>query len=187
MVRHVRLSALAALLLLVPPALTATASDAGAVAGRPSCGITWGGRQKAVGSGPVAPPSPIDAVRTGRHACYDRLVIDLRGRPVGYHVGYVPQVTDQGRGAPVPLRGGAFIDVTVYAPTYDLSGSPTVDLGRLPGVGGYRTFRDLGSGGSFEGSTTIGLGVRARLPFRVFALNGPGQGSRLVIDVAHRW
>jgi hypothetical protein len=35
--------------------------------------------------------------------------------------------------------------------------------------------------------TKIGLGVRARLPFRVFALAGPGGGSRLVIDVAHRW
>jgi hypothetical protein len=29
--------------------------------------------------------------------------------------------------------------------------------------------------------------VRARLPFRVFSLAGPGAGSRLVIDVAHRW
>jgi len=29
--------------------------------------------------------------------------------------------------------------------------------------------------------------VRARLPFRVFVLAGPGNGSRLVIDVAHRW
>ena len=33
----------------------------------------------------------------------------------------------------------------------------------------------------------FGLGVRARLPFRVFTLDGPGAGSRLVIDVAHRW
>lgn len=30
-------------------------------------------------------------------------------------------------------------------------------------------------------------GVRARLPFRVFVLDGPGSGSRLVVDVAHRW
>jgi hypothetical protein len=33
----------------------------------------------------------------------------------------------------------------------------------------------------------VGLGVRARLPFRVFKLDGPGEGSRLVIDVAHQW
>ena len=38
-----------------------------------------------------------------------------------------------------------------------------------------------------ESQATIGLGVRARLPFRVFTLTGPGSGSRLVVDVAHRW
>jgi hypothetical protein len=32
-----------------------------------------------------------------------------------------------------------------------------------------------------------GLGVRARLPFRAFVLAGPADGSRLVVDVAHRW
>jgi hypothetical protein len=41
--------------------------------------------------------------------------------------------------------------------------------------------------GSFEGYTRIGLGVRGRLPFRVFTLDGPGAGSRIVIDVAHFW
>jgi hypothetical protein len=40
---------------------------------------------------------------------------------------------------------------------------------------------------SFEGSTSIGLGVRARLPFRAFTLDGPGSGSRLIVDVAHSW
>ena len=33
----------------------------------------------------------------------------------------------------------------------------------------------------------LGLGVRARLPMRAFVLDGPGDGTRLVIDVAHRW
>ena len=42
-------------------------------------------------------------------------------------------------------------------------------------------------GGSFEGVTTIGLGVRAKLPFRVFTLKGANNVSMLVIDVAHRW
>ena len=38
-----------------------------------------------------------------------------------------------------------------------------------------------------RGQTTLGLGVRARLPFRAFVLAGPGDGSRLVVDVAHLW
>ncbi len=54
----------------------------------------------------------------------------------------------------------------------------------LPGVflDGYRTFRDTRFAGSFEGETQIGLGVRARLPFRVLVLDG-----RVVVDVAHNW
>ena len=43
-----------------------------------------------------------------------------------------------------------------------------------------------GHAGSFEGQTTFGVGVRTRLPFRVFALSG-ATGTKLVIDVAHRW
>ncbi|WP_425557254.1 AMIN-like domain-containing (lipo)protein [Kribbella aluminosa] len=36
-------------------------------------------------------------------------------------------------------------------------------------------------------ASTIGLGVRARLPFRVCTLVGPGSDTRLVVDVAHQW
>jgi hypothetical protein len=45
----------------------------------------------------------------------------------------------------------------------------------------------VASAGSFEGVTNVGLGLRARLPFRVFTLSGPGSTTRLVIDVAHAW
>jgi hypothetical protein len=54
-------------------------------------------------------------------------------------------------------------------------------------VSGYHTFRQVAWAGSFEGYTTLGLGVRARLPFKVHTLDGPGSGSRLVVDVAHYW
>ncbi len=49
-------------------------------------------------------------------------------------------------------------------------------------LAGYRTFQDTRFAGSFEGDTQIGLGVRARLPFRVFQ-----EGNRIVVDVAHDW
>ena len=52
---------------------------------------------------------------------------------------------------------------------------------------GYRTFRQLISAGAFEGESDFDLGVRARLPFRVFTLAGPGTRARLVVDVSHRW
>ena len=47
---------------------------------------------------------------------------------------------------------------------------------------GFRTFRQVAGAGSSEGYTSEGLGVRARLPFRVFTLAGPGNTVRLVID-----
>ncbi|GAB3840941.1 hypothetical protein GCM10029963_10770 [Micromonospora andamanensis] len=51
----------------------------------------------------------------------------------------------------------------------------------------YQTLRDVVFGGSFEGYSTFAVGVRARLPFRVFVLAGPGDHSRIVLDVAHQW
>jgi hypothetical protein len=51
----------------------------------------------------------------------------------------------------------------------------------------YDTLRDVVFGGSFEGYTTFAVGVRARLPFQVTVLPGPGTHSRIVLDVAHSW
>lgn len=134
--------------------------------------------------------SPITNVRTGRHACFDRLVVDLRGRAPGYDVRYVTTVRQDGSGFAVPLRGGAKLQIIVRAPAYNSAGQSTYNPANrreLSNVSGYSTFRQVAYAGSFEGQTTIGLGVRARLPFRVFTLAGPGTSSRLVVDVAHRW
>jgi hypothetical protein len=74
-------------------------------------------------------------------------------------------------------------------PAYDLSGRPTFPRtgpSELLNVNGYRTFRQVAWVESPEGLTAVGLGVR-RLPFRVFALAGPGTGPRIVVDVTHSW
>ncbi|MFI6045898.1 hypothetical protein ACIA8C_30030 [Nocardia sp. NPDC051321] len=95
-----------------------------------------------------------------------------------------------GSGAPVPLRGGAFLNVVILAPAHDTAGNTTYRPGNrneLVDVAGYQTFRQVAWAGSFEGQTTVGLGVRARLPMRVFTLGGPGSGARVVVDVAHFW
>jgi hypothetical protein len=52
----------------------------------------------------------------------------------------------------------------------------------LVDVTGFQTFRQVAWAGSFEGTTSVGLGVRARLPFRVITL-----ADRIVVDVAHFW
>ena len=125
-------------------------------------------------------------VRAGRHACFDRLVLDVSGKARGYVVRYVDQVQRDGSGTVVPVRGGARLSVTVTAPPRRTDAWWDED-GRLLDTSSFRTFRDLQYAGGFEGQTTFGLGVRARLPFRVLLLDGPGTGSRVVVDVAHRW
>ncbi len=171
----------------------APAPSVGAAA--PYCGITWGSLDKTASGMSTA---LVTNVRAGRHECYDRLVFDLTApavnfpnQKVGYSVRYVPVVTADGTGDPVPLAGGAFLQIAVNVHDFDpWTGVPTyqpADRFHAVNVTGFQTFRQVYYGGSFEGVTTAGLGVRARLPFRVFVLAGPGNGSRLVIDVAHRW
>ena len=155
-----------------------------------TCGTHWGSLVK------QATPytgKQITNLRSGRHQCFDRLVIDINadgaGAP-GYVTRYVTTVTQDGSGASVPLRGGARLSIVVKAPAYNEHGAMTyrpTNKNELVDVSGYRTFRQVAFAGSFEGQTTIGLGVRARLPMRTFALTSPDGGHRVVVDVAHRW
>ncbi|GEK20160.1 AMIN-like domain-containing (lipo)protein [Cellulomonas xylanilytica] len=170
--------------LLVGAFLIAPASPAAAA---PYCGIVWGSLAKAA---PDLSQAPVVNVRTGRHSCYDRLVIDVAGDVGGYTVAYVPVVIQDASGYEIPTRGGAALQITVNDPSYDSGYNETYDPAdplELTDVTGYSTFRQVVAAGSFEGYTSLGLGVRARLPFRVFTLDGPGTSSRLVVDVAHRW
>ncbi len=149
----------------------------------PFCGITWGSLAKS-----AAPMSQgrLTGVRAGRHDCYDRLVLDVAaGQVQGWNVSYVDHVTADGSGAVVPTRGGAALELVARVPAAE--DYPGGNRAELAPVAGFRTFRQVVWAGSFEGQTTLGLGVRAKLPFRVLAVDGPGTGSRLVVDVAHQW
>jgi hypothetical protein len=166
-------AAVAAMTVVVPASASATPSY---------CGITWGSVEK---TAPWTAATELTNIRSGRQDCYDRLVFDFRGNTQGYHVSYVAQVTKDGSGQPVPLRGGAFLQVVVGGPAYDENGNLTYSFANeaeLVNVTGYQTFRQVAWAGSFEGSTTVGIGVRARLPFRVLTLP-----NRIVVDVAHFW
>jgi hypothetical protein len=182
------------LLVLAAVAVTVLGLVAPASAAAPYCGLTWGSQPKSAGDlGPAG--SFVTNVRAGQHACYDRLVVDL-GEAGGfndYDVRYVPQLLADGSGQFIPLRGGAVLAVVVHVPAYDENGDATYSPANSREVvptTGYRTFRQVAWAGSFEGYTTLGIGTRARLPFRVLVLLGPpgsGQDMKLVVDVAHRW
>ncbi|MCW2508744.1 MAG: hypothetical protein JWR28_585 [Modestobacter sp.] len=176
------------LLVLAAVAVTTLGLMGPAAAAAPYCGLTWGSLpEEATGhEGPGS--STVSNVGAGQHACFDRLVVDLAGvARAGYDVRYVPELRADGSGALIPLRGGAVLQVVVRAPAYDDNGNATyqpADPQEVVGTAGFRTFRQVAWAGSFEGNTTLGIGPRARLPFRVFTLDGP---ERIVIDVAHRW
>ena len=183
MVRRTLSVALATLFAL---AVAVTTVFVGSAAASPTCDVTWGSLPRTDATYTVV---HVDNVRAGRHACFDRMVIDLKGQVRGYDVRYAP-VYREGSGAFVPLLGAADLRITVRAPAYDQNGRATYtprSPNRLVDVTGYSTFRQIALAGSFEGQTTFGLGVRARLPFRTFVLPQSGGVSRLVIDVAHRW
>jgi hypothetical protein len=167
-------------------AMVGLVSPAAATAG-PYCGIRWGSLPETHGDMSQA---PLVNVRAGRHECFDRLVLDIRGDADGYRVEYVSAVRSDGSGAVTPVRGGAKLQITLLAPAHDADYNLTLrpsNRSEVVNVTGWRTFRQVVFDGTYEGITTLGLGVRARLPFRVFTLDGPGSGSRIVIDVAHRW
>jgi hypothetical protein len=160
---------------------------AGPASAAPGCPTGWGSLPEAAhatGGGTV------EGVRSGEHACFDRVVIDLAGvEGVTYDVRYVSSVTADGSGAAVPLRGAADLRIVVEAPAHDDRGRATyapANRAEVVPVGGYDTLRQVAWAGSFEGTTTLGVGVRARLPFRAFVLDD-GSGARLVVDVAHTW
>jgi hypothetical protein len=120
------------------------------------------------------------------------VVFEFNGRASGYRVQYADPVT-QGAGfdlAPY-MAGGALLRVVLLDPDHNIeTGAITYD--HKPGdhvanVLRDRTLRDVMFGGSSEGYTTFGVGVRARLPFRVFVLSGPGTHNRIVLDIAHQW
>ena len=103
--------------------------------------------------------------RVGRQDCYDRLVLDIGGMPAsGYSVRYTDGLYNQDTGQRVPVAGGALLMVTARASGYDSYGQPTVGWRWADHIvapeaftaGGFRTFRDLVYGGSFEGQTDLG-------------------------------
>jgi len=133
-------------------------------------------------------------VRAGRHACFDRVVFDVNGpAEAGFAVRYVPVVATDPKGDPLLVPGEAALEVVVRAPALG-----TDDSGHQPGqvlaatgdtlvtTPGWPSLRAVRFAGSFEGQSTFAVGVRAKLPFRVFTQAGPSDAiRRVVVDIAH--
>lgn len=162
----------------------------------PSCAQTrtWGTSPRQ-----YAPYSsgPLYQVRAGRHTCYDRVVFDINSpAAIGYAVRYVKVVHTDGAGTPVPVAGRAALEVIIHAHVQGQDDQGHQPWRTLAGHGqaiytpaqlaGWRTLREIRTAGSFEGQTTIAVGTRTRVPFRVFTVTDTrNQVARVVLDLAH--
>ncbi|WP_407547592.1 hypothetical protein QOM21_01100 [Streptomyces sp. Pv4-95] len=152
-----------------------------------ACSTAWGSGTKSAANENT---KPLKNITTSQNPCFDRMVFDIGSGPgkTGYHVGYVPAFHQDGSGERIPVGGGAILQIYVSTPSYDPASGRLTYAGKagkpLPGVNisGYKTFKDTKFGASFEGQTQVGLGVRAKLPFRV-----QQSGGQLIVDVAHTW
>ena len=160
---------------------TLTAAQA-APAASAACSTNWGVKAKVVTRAEGPGTARASGVRAGIHGCFDRLVIDLgRGAEPGYRVRYVAKVHAEGSGKAIALPGHAALQITLT----DHAAAKFSKTGHvLAPVAGFHVLRKVVAAGSFEGYTAIGVGVRAKLPFRVEWLKGPGHRSRLIIDIA---
>lgn len=196
-----------------PSGPTVSSTPSASSAGTPSTG-------SAATSGPAGAPEPANCaetagwgtgakeapgstqealylVRAGRHDCYDRVVFDINGpSPVGYSARYVPLVSADGSGAPIPVPGRAALEIVVRAPEqgFDESGHQPGRILAKTGdyfyterqLAGWSSLRAVRFAGFFEGQCTFAVGVRDALPFRVFTvLDAANQVRHVVLDIGH--
>jgi hypothetical protein len=139
--------------------------------------------------------------RVGQHACYDRVVFDINGprhndrpEPVGFVARYVPVARADGSGESVPVPGHAVLQVTIRAPIYGTDNQGHQPWQHAPRVGqslvapvriaGWSSLTAVTFAGSFEGQTTLAVGVREVRPFRVWVSSEQGY-RHVVLDIAH--
>jgi len=139
--------------------------------------------------------------RVGQHACYDRVVFDINGpqhngrpEPVGVVARYVPVARADASGESVPVPGHAVLEVTIRAPIYGTDNQGHQPWQQAPRVGqsliapgkiaGWSSLTAVTFAGSFEGQTTVAVGVREVRPFQVSVSSEQGY-QHVVLDIAH--
>ena len=148
-----------------------------------ACSAHWGTNAKQRGSSMITVATRVRAVRAGKHGCFDRLVIDLSGgKRAPFSARYVKHIVADASGKVLKVRGRAKILIVVRGPAGRHYHANAVNLAD---VSGFKSFRQVRGAGSFERVTSIGLGVRAKLAFRVSEIGSSNSGWRIVIDVAH--
>ncbi|MEX2609972.1 MAG: hypothetical protein WEA24_08510 [Gemmatimonadota bacterium] len=164
-----------------PPDTGAAAPpDTGAAA--PDTATTWTAGVEDGGSARTG-TAILTGLRVGRHADFDRIVLEFAEGPVPrYHLEYVDRPVRQcGSGNVIPLPGDGWLSIRLEDTRgHDDAGRATVDhAGREAGL---PNLLHLTFACDFEAVVEVVAAVRSPEPFRVVVLREP---ARLVVDVRH--
>ena len=129
------------------------------------------------------PGKYLTAVRTAKHAGYDRVVFQFSGGRPAVTAERVTAVYADPKGTEISLPGHSFLHVVFRGasgfcpqPAHRTWTGPNVLTPRYPQL------LAVAAAGDFEGYLSFGLGLSARGPYHVSTLTGP---DRIVIDVSH--
>lgn len=137
--------------------------------------------QKLVTRTPSSPPIVVTA-RAGRHAGFDRFVIEMRGKAPGYRVRYVSTPRYDGSGARIPISGNAYLMIVLTpANAHNSAGNSTYTGPRRSSVG-LPTIKSFALAGDFEAHVSFALALRKKARFHVGELRNP---RRIYVDIAH--
>lgn len=165
-----------------PPPATPTPS---ATTSQPSTvyGPVWPLEPRTLSAAHPAHAPVLTAIRTGRHDTHDRLVFDFSGPYGGVRARYVPIVHADPSDLTVPLRGSAFLEVTIHDAYARWAGQQPSYRGPDSAIPGYPTLQQVTLSGDFENVLSVGVGLDRTAGFQVMRLRSP---DRLVIDFAHQ-
>jgi len=163
------------------PSAPASAAPATAeeLAAAPVASVTpfiCGASKLSVASAP--PMANINAMRTGSHTGYDRLVVQFAGRQPG-NIEIKPQSTATFDGAPSgqPTRVAGALGVKVLLNVADMHTAYTGPRIFKTSYAGLRETRVIED---FEGYVALGVGVNGSNCYRAFVIQNP---TRLVVDI----
>ncbi|MFE7774922.1 hypothetical protein ACFU5O_13650 [Streptomyces sp. NPDC057445] len=132
---------------------------------------------------PQSAPPPIALVtnaRWGGHGCYDRIVIDVRGKLPPVTVKPVKVLRYDGSGKKVPLAGKYFLEIKLSpAAAHNDAGKSVYKGPRLIKIW-LPALKGLALTGDFEGVVTFGAAFNTKPAYKSFKLHSP---ERFVLDV----
>lgn len=151
---------------------------------------TFSGATAPANGGADAPTRLLTDVRVGVHPCYERVTFEFKPQqgeadgPVSWKAAYEKgPITEDGSGDTVPVKGGAYLVVTMSASAADLSqeAAPATYTGptSLSAAGSSR-IQQVRRIGDFEGVLSWVIGLDRQRPFSVTSQEGP---ARVIVDV----